>query len=61
MILIFCLLTALCLYLVNYYASKEVSLHVKFWSVITWVLTFGLALLVPEDVFLTLNQEINSI
>lgn len=60
MILIFCLLTGLCLYLVNYYAGKEVSFHVKVWSVITWVLNFGLALLVPEDVYLTLNKETNT-
>jgi hypothetical protein len=48
-------LTAICLYLVNYYSSREVSLHVKVWSVITWVLNFGLALLVPEDVYFTLQ------
>lgn len=60
MILIFCILTMFCVYLVNYYANKEVSLHVKVWSVITWVLNFGLALLVPEDVFVTLNKETHS-
>jgi hypothetical protein len=38
-------------------------MHVKVWSVITWVLNFGLALLVPEDVYQTLkgqkDEEIN--
>ncbi len=51
------LLTAVCVYLVNNYSSREVSLHVKFWSVITWVLNFGLALLVPEDVYQTLKGK----
>jgi hypothetical protein len=51
------LLTAICIYLVNYYSGKDVSLHVKFWSVLTWVLNFGLALLVPEDVYQTLKGE----
>ena len=39
-------------------------MHVKAWSVITWVLNFGLALLVPEDVYQTLkgqpDEKINS-
>jgi hypothetical protein len=48
-------LTVICIYLVNQYASKEVSISVKVWSVITWVLNFGLALLVPQDVFMTLR------
>ena len=47
-------LVVVCVYLVNYYASKDVSMHVKVWSVVTWVLNFGLALLVPEDVYQTL-------
>jgi hypothetical protein len=51
----YCLLTAVCGYLVIYFASKEVSLHVKVWSLITWVLNFGLALLVPEDVYQSLQ------
>lgn len=51
------LLIIICAYLVNYYSSKEVSTHVKVWSVITWVLNFGLALLVPEDVFQTLKGQ----
>jgi hypothetical protein len=51
------LLSAVCLYLVNYYSAKDVSLHVKFWSVVTWVLNFGLAMLVPEDVFQTLKGQ----
>jgi hypothetical protein len=51
------LLTAVCVYLVNNYSSREVSLHVKFWSVLTWVLNFGLALLVPEDVYQTLKGQ----
>jgi hypothetical protein len=49
------LLSAVCIYLVNYYSGKDVSLHVKFWSVVTWVLNFGLALLVPEDIYQTLT------
>ena len=53
--LLYCLLTLLCVYLVDYYASKEVSPYVKVWSVITWVLNFGLAFLVPEDVYETLK------
>ncbi len=57
MLVVYLILTALCIYLVNYYASKDVSMHVKVWSVITWVLNFGLALLVPEDVFLTLKKS----
>ena len=32
-------------------------MHVKAWSVITWVLNFGLALLVPEDVYQTLKEQ----
>jgi len=32
-------------------------MHVKVWSVITWVLNFGLALLVPEDVYQTLKGQ----
>ena len=51
------ILTVVCVYLVNYYSSKEVSMHVKVWSVITWVLNFGLALLVPEDVYQTLKGQ----
>lgn len=51
------ILVMVCLYLINYYASKEVSMHVKVWSVITWTLNFGLALLVPQDVFQTLQGK----
>jgi len=51
------LLITICVYLVNYYSSKQVSMHVKVWSVITWVLNFGLALLVPEDVYQTLKGQ----
>ena len=51
------ILIGVCLYLVNYYASREVSTHVKVWSVVTWVLNFGLALLVPEDVYQTLQGQ----
>ena len=32
-------------------------MHVKVWSVITWVLNFGLALLVPEDIYQTLKGQ----
>jgi hypothetical protein len=51
------LLSLVCIYLVNYYSGKDVSIHVKIWSVITWVLNFGLALLVPEDVYQTLKGQ----
>jgi len=51
------LLFGLCTYLVMYYSGKQVSMHVKVWSVITWVLNFGLALLVPEDVYQTLMGQ----
>ena len=49
------LVILICVYLVNYYASRDVSFRIKLWSVITWVLNFGLALLVPDDVYATLN------
>jgi intergrase/recombinase len=42
---------------VVYYSGKDVSIYVKIWSVITWVLNFGLALLVPEDVYQTLQGQ----
>ena len=51
------LLTAVCLYLLHYFASRDVSLSVKITSLITWILNFGLALLVPEDIFLTLQRS----
>ena len=51
------LLVMICLYLLLHYASKEVSIHIRIWSLITWVLNFGLALLIPQDVYLTLNQS----
>jgi hypothetical protein len=56
-ILQYSILTLICGYLVNYYARKDVSVHVKAWSVITWVLNFGLALLVPEDIYQTLKGQ----
>ena len=51
------LLLIICIYLVNYYSGKNVSFHLKLWSVITWVLNFAIALLVPQDVYLTLNPD----
>ena len=52
------------LFLVSYclvitYASPTVSIHIKFWSVLTWTLNFAIALLVPEDIYLTLLSESN--
>lgn len=51
----------MCTYLVNYYSGKTVSFHVKFWSIITWTLNFVITLLVPEDVYETLDPSHNSI
>jgi hypothetical protein len=45
------LLIIICAYLVNYYAAKTVSKHIKFWSIVTWVFNFAITLLVPEDVY----------
>jgi hypothetical protein len=51
------LLLIICTYLVNHYAAKSVSFHIKFWSVITWTLNFAITLLVPQDVYQTLNPK----
>lgn len=48
------ILTIICTYLVLRYAAPSVTWHVKFWSILTWVLNFALALLVPEDTYWTL-------
>ena len=53
----YALLIIVCLCLLSYYAAKDVSLHIRVWSLITWVLNFGLALLIPQDVFLTLQND----
>jgi hypothetical protein len=41
---------------VHYYSAPSVSFYVKITSVLTWVLNFGLALLVPEDLYYTLTH-----
>ena len=48
------ILTIICTYLVLKYSAPSVSWHIKFWSILTWILNFALALLVPEDTYLTL-------
>ena len=48
----FILLLVVCAYLVNYYASPNVSLIVKVTSVLTWLFNFGLVLLVPWDILM---------
>lgn len=40
-------LASLCTYIVLTYAAPSVSVHVKFWSILTWTLNFGMCLLVP--------------
>ena len=52
----FLALVFLCSYLVLYYASPHVSLAVKVTSILTWVLNFGLVLLVPSDIFMVLDS-----
>lgn len=47
-------LTLICTFLVLRYSAPSVSWHIKFWSILTWVLNFGLAFLVPEDTYWTL-------
>ena len=41
------------------YSAPSVTLTVKFWSILTWVLNFAIALLVPEDIYLTLSPTLN--
>lgn len=48
------ILIAISSYLVLNYAASNVSWHIKIWSIFTWVLNFSLALLVPEDVYITI-------
>lgn len=52
----FAVLTLLCCWLVQWYAAPSVSCYVKVTSVATWVLNFGLVLLVPEDLYYTLTH-----
>ncbi len=47
-------LTVICTFLVLRFAAPSVSWHIKFWSILTWILNFGLALLVPEDTYWSL-------
>lgn len=48
------ILIVVCTYVVLRYSAPSVSWPIKFWSILTWVLNFGLALLVPEDIYWTL-------
>lgn len=50
------ILLLMCWYLVQYYSAPSVSFVVRITSVLTWVLNFGLALIVPEDLYYTLNH-----
>jgi hypothetical protein len=52
----FFVLLVMCCLLVHYYSAPSVSFYVKITSVLTWVLNFGLALLVPEDLYYTLTH-----
>lgn len=47
-------LTIISTSLVLVYAAPSVSWYVKITSILTWILNFGLALLVPEDTYWTL-------
>ena len=49
------ILVALCTCLVFSYSAPSVSPHVKFWSIVTWVLNFGMCMIVPGDVYITLK------
>ena len=55
----YAILTSLCTYLVLTYSAPSVSFHVKFWSIVTWILNFGMGLLVPEDVYITMDSSKN--
>lgn len=48
------ILTIICTYVVLRYAAPSVTWQIKFWSILTWILNFALALLVPEDTYWTL-------
>ena len=50
------ILFLICCYLVQYFSAPSVSFQVKVTSVLTWVLNFGLVLLVPEDLYYTLTH-----
>jgi hypothetical protein len=50
------ILLLMCWYLVQFYSAPSVSLIVRVTSVLTWVLNFGLALIVPEDLYYILNH-----
>lgn len=52
----FLVLLLLCGWLVQTYAAPSVSFSVKITSILTWVLNFGLVLLVPEDLYYTLTH-----
>lgn len=52
----FIVLLILCCFLVQYYSAPSVSIYVRVCSALTWVLNFGLVLLVPEDMYYTMSQ-----
>lgn len=45
------ILTVICTFIVIRYSAPSVTFHVKFWAILTCVLNFALALLVPEDIY----------
>ena len=53
-IALFCAIFLLSIALTYYYAAPSVATHTKITSILTWVLTFGLVLLVPLDLFITI-------
>ena len=55
----FLALALLCAYLIHYYSGPSVSIHIKIWSLLTWVMNFGMALLVPVDLYETLKNSKN--
>lgn len=48
------ILTAICTFFVVRYSAPSVTFYVKFWAVLTCVLNFALALLVPLDIYETM-------
>lgn len=48
------ILTIICSFVVIQYSAPSVSWYVKVCAIITWILNFALALLVPEDTYFTL-------
>lgn len=46
-----CLLIAYVGYLVHSYAQKEVHLYVKILTFLSWLLSFGIVLIIPHDIY----------